>query len=492
MRPLVVAPERTLASRFIILILCLAVVLSTLAFGTVHSWSLAFFQAGAGLISILWAVDAWRTRALRLSRNFLQLPLLGLIFVGIFQLLPLGAAQTNASGLSVAPIHALSLDPYWTKVALVQLGSLFIYFAATLVFMDSPARLRLLVSVLIVFGALLALYGLLQYFLNPMQIYWLRQPKDAVPFGPFINRHHFAGYMELALAVPLGLLFAGAVKRDWFALYAFAVLIMTTALVMTGSRGGVLSLAAEILFLIAMTSIVRRRERRDSAQVNNGRRAALLVRFALKVVLGFALFSTAIYFGGDELVRHIADASASNDVSTGRMQFWRGAWEVIKHHPITGAGLGAFGVAYTRYDTSSGVMRLEQAHNDYLQILADAGMIGGALGLSFIIALYLAGFQRLGSSDQFRRGVALGALAGCTAVLVHSFFDFTLHITSNALLFLVLVALATLNGRVEEADTRRRRHRSRRRHHSSTRSDLQDQVEEGGALTETVAAVERN
>jgi hypothetical protein len=70
------------------------------------------------------------------------------------------------------------------------------------------------------------------------------------------------------------------------------------------------------------------------------------------------------------------------------------------------------------------------------------------------------GFSRRASRDDFRRGVATGALAGCFAVLVHSFFDFTLHTPSNTLLFLVLAGLATMNGRVEDVQSRRKkRHR---------------------------------
>src|SRR5205823_10596423 len=102
------------------------------------------------------------------------------------------------------------------------------------------------------------------------------------------------------------------------------------------------------------------------------------------------------------------------------------------------------------------------ADNDYLQTLSDGGIVGGILGITFIFILFRKGFFRRESEDKFRQGVVTGALAGCFAVLVHSFFDFTLHTTSNALLFLVLAALATVNGRVEEPDKPRRR---RRRHH---------------------------
>jgi hypothetical protein len=81
------------------------------------------------------------------------------------------------------------------------------------------------------------------------------------------------------------------------------------------------------------------------------------------------------------------------------------------------------------------------------------------------------GFARRETEDQFRRGVATGALAGCFAVLVHSFFDFTLHTTSNGLLFLIVAGLATLNGRVEQKSSgKHRKHRRRRRRHRSRSS----------------------
>jgi O-antigen ligase len=135
--------------------------------------------------------------------------------------------------------------------------------------------------------------------------------------------------------------------------------------------------------------------------------------------------------------------------------------DVIKAYPIVGSGLGSFSVIYTRYDSRNGMYRLEQAHNDYLQTLADGGIIGGILGLAFLIILFGRGFARRETEDKFRRGVATGALAGCFAVLIHSFFDFTLHTTSNALLFLILAALATQDSRVVHGSpgrgTRRRR-----------------------------------
>ena len=447
------------------LMLCLALVLSTLAFGTVHTWALMFFATGACIVLALWAFDAWRTRTLRISRNLLQLPLVGLCVIGLVQLLPLGPAA-DAHGLAVAPVHALSLDPYATRFVIVQVAALLVYFAAALVFIDSPARLRLVARVVTIFGFLLAVFGLLQHFVNPDQIYWLRTPYQGHPFGPFINSHHFAACMELMLGLPLGLLVAGAIERERRVLYLFAVAVMALALVLTNSRGGVLSLAVEVLFLFALGGAVRQRAGGDEANDGRVRVRAALVRVVAGFVLVLALLSAALMFGGERSLSRLVGTVNSDDPTSGRAQFWRGTVALIKARPLLGAGLGAFGVAYPRHDPLNGTLRLEQAHNDYLQIFADAGLLGGALALLFLAALFRQGFARLGGRDKFRRGVALGALAACTAVLVHSFFDFPLHITSIALLFLLLAALATTDGRVEDESKppRRRRRRSSAAH----------------------------
>ncbi|MGB8509008.1 MAG: O-antigen ligase family protein, partial [Pyrinomonadaceae bacterium] len=460
---------------------CLAVVLSALAFGTVHAWSLAIFQAGAGLVVLLWMMDAWRSRTLRFSHNFLQLPLIGLIALGLIQLIPLGAGDVGAGLLSVAPVRTLSFDPYATRIVLIQLVSLLVYFAAALSFVDTPKRLRLVVRAVVVFGFALALFALMQHFLNPYVIYWLREPKQAQPFGPFINRHHFAGYMELILALPLGLLFSGAIERDRAPLYAFASIVMCIALVMTNSRGGIISMLAEILFLFIITASVGRKRGGNNREEPTASGSSRLRAAAVRVGLGFALivavFTLVLYFGGEESLSRFVGTVNAQDPTTGRTHFWKGAVEIIKDHPFAGAGLGAFSAVYPRYDTGNGLFRLEQAHNDYLQILSDGGIVGAALGLLFLVALFLMAFRRMATHDKFRRGVAIGALAGCAAVLVHSFFDFTLHTTSNALLFLVLAALATVNGRVEEPDTLRRPRRRRRRRRSDASSDAEPKIE---------------
>lgn len=473
-----IAPQRhavrirhSLASRFAFLVICVAIVLTALAYGTVHYWALALFNLGGLTILLLWVLDAWRLGNLRVSRNLLQLPLLGGLALGLFQLLPLRAAAPNGA-TAVGLTNSLSLDPYSTRLVLVQLATLLIYFAATLVFVDTPHRLRVLVRTIMIFGFVLAIFGLTQSFTSPTKVYWVRELSQSTAFGPFINRHHFAGYMELTIALPLGMLFAGVVDKERRILYLFIAGLMGIALVMTTSRGGIISLVAEIMFLVVVTAIWRKPEEthhrhkddehhhhRHKPQQSRLKGAAIRIGLATALLIG--LFVGVILLGGEFSINRFIDSVNTDDPTTGRAHFWSVTLEIIKAHPYVGTGLGAFGVIYTKYDTRNGLFRLEQAHNDYLQVLSDGGIVGGVLALAFVALLFYYALKRARVKDDFRRAIALAGLSGCFAVLVHSFFDFTLHTTSNALLFLVMAALATLNGHVEETPRRRRRKSSK-------------------------------
>ena len=472
--------RHTLASRLAFLTICVAVVLTTLAYGTVHYWALAVFALSAAGMMCFWCVDGLVLRSVQLSRNALQWPLLAMIVLGLIQLLPLRTVDN--AGLPLSPARTLSLDSYATRLVLVQITALLIYFVATLIFTDTPRRLRTIVRTITIFGFLLAMFGLTQSFTSDgTRVYWFRQLAQSTAFGPFINRHHFAGYMELAIALPLGLLFSGAIESYKRPLYAFAAMMMGVALIMTNSRGGIISLAAEILFLAVVAGPgLRHGERRPRAQ----RIRSALLRAGLAFGLIAVLIGGTLAVGGADVFTRLLGTANADDPTTGRTHFWSVTLDVIKAYPIVGSGLGSFGVIYTRYDSRNGFYRLEQAHNDYLQTLADGGIVGGILGLAFLVILFGKGFARRETDDKFRRGVATGALAGCFAVLIHSFFDFTLHTTSNALLFLILAALATQDSRVDQGSHRRGHHRR----HRSRNAEPAPVTAEPAALTEAKTA----
>jgi O-antigen ligase len=449
------------ASKILIFVLCATVVLATVLFGMVDAGMLSLFCIGAGTLGWLWLIDAWRTGSLRYSPSFLPFPILGLILVGLIQLLPLRSASLPENLLNLPVSHALSLDAFATRLAVVQLVAMLIYFAVALIFINTTKRLRVVSTTIIVLGFAMAVVGIIQYFGGDGKALWLRESPQALPFASFINRHHFGALMEMAMGLALGLLYMGGVDRQKRALYIFAVVMMGIALVLTSSRGALLSFFGLLVFL-TLAVFTRHRRKTLTNEQSAPEKSILSHRFAvLGSGLGLILivFLAVLLLGGDSsLLRGIGVTGGAGDVSSGRLQFWQTTLLMIRDYPFLGVGLDAFGVAYTRYDTMNGYFRIEQAHNEYLQVLAEAGFIGLILVLVFIFLLFRQGWQVFSTTrDRFRSGVSIGALAGCFGVIIHSFFDFPLRTPSNLLMFLILAALATVN----IADPKIRHHKSR-------------------------------
>jgi O-antigen ligase len=427
----------------IFFLLSVTLVFAPVAFGAVDLWALGILALIVFLIAVLWLFDAWKTGEFSFNTNRLQIPIIGFILIGLIQLLPLRAADVSAGMLSISASASLSLDPYTTRFAVVQLCVYLIFFAAALTFIDSSQRLRKIVLLIIIFGALMAFFGILQRLANPEGIYGVRPTPYAVPFGSFVNQHHFAAFMELTIGITLGLLYNKSTKRDKRLLLWIAVVIMGIALVFTSSRGGVLSLFGVIGF-VTLISFLRPKTDEDEAPKSSFQNKFALVGGGLALIL--VLFGSILLLGGGEsLTRGIGFINQS-DISNGRSHFWSVTLQIIRDYPILGAGLNAYGVAFTRYDTWNGSLRIEQAHNDYLQIFADAGIFGFACAIAFVYFLFRQGLEKINqTTDRFRRGVAVGALAGCFGILLHSFFDFPLRTPSNAFYFLILVTLVVVS-----------------------------------------------
>jgi O-antigen ligase len=423
--------ETTWASKILFFLLCATVIFTTVAYGAVHQPIIAIFYLMAVMVVLLWAFDAFSTGVLRFNKSLLQIPLIAVFLYGILQIIPFGSLAETA-GVEGIP-RTISFDPYATQVSALHFLAFSMFFAAFLTYIDSIERFRKIVYVITIFGFIFAFFAILQAVLSPNKIYGIYETRFAVPFGSFVNRHNFAAYMEMTLALPLGLMFVGAVGRDKRLIYITAIGLMGVALLLSGSRGGLVSLLAEIFFLVILTT-----------KTKGFARMAIKIGFA--VLLMAVIVFGAILIGGESSLTRFAETAASKDFSTNRTHIWSVTLSIIKNNLPFGAGLGAFGVAYTPYDSLSGASRVEQAHNDYLQVLADAGIVGLLLGTFFIYELFKTGVRNAKTSNKFRRGVAIGALAGCFAILVHSLFDFVLHITAVAMLFITLVSLVVVSG----------------------------------------------
>lgn len=441
---------RTFINRVAFVVLCVAFVFATLAYGAVHQPVIALVYLLIVFVLVFWAVDSLRSGVIRYSPSLLQVPIYAAAVYGLFQVIPFGWIG-DVSGVDTVP-RTISFDPFWTQVAALHFLALGFFFSAALVLLDSAKRISRLAMVITIFGFGYAFFAILQSVLSPDKIYGIYEA--LAPFGSFVNRHNFAAAMEMMVAIPLGMLFVGAVRPDKRLLYVIGIALMGAALLLSGSRGGLMAFLAAIIFLAIITTRGKGTKK-------------LVLRAAMSLLLVAAVVGGAIFVGGDTSLTRIVDTAGTKDVTTGRFEIWAVTLKMIAADMPFGSGLGAFGVAYTRFDTASGLARVEQAHNDYLQVAADAGIPGVLIALLFLFLLYKAGRRALGSRNLIRRGIAAGALAGIFAVLVHSLFDFVLHTTAISMLFVLLLAILAAAGHeydddiIDIPDDGRRRERSR-------------------------------
>jgi O-antigen ligase len=172
----------------------------------------------------------------------------------------------------------------------------------------------------------------------------------------------------------------------------------------------------------------------------------LPVRIILLVLLLIGVVAGTLWIGGDRLVSRLDESRTGRHPSAvSRNEIWAATWKLFKAHPIAGSGMGGYWIAITTYHQASGTMVPQEAHNDYLELLASGGVIAAGLGVWFFVMFCKQARTNLLSLDSFRRAACFAALLGIAGVAVHSLFDFGLHKLGNALIFMALVVIATTN-----------------------------------------------
>jgi O-antigen ligase len=206
------------------------------------------------------------------------------------------------------------------------------------------------------------------------------------------------------------------------ALVAFASVLMASTIFLSGSRGGMLSFAFEIAVFGALALLQRRNPR---------------VALGLLAVCIFVL-GLLVFLGKGQVLGRLGDLGPGI-----RLNMTKDCLRMFSHRPVLGWGLGTFPTVYPGYRTFYTNLFVNEAHNDYAQLLVETGLLGFGLMLWFLVRLYQYGVPTSRRWElRWDGAVSLAALLGCTGILFHSFVDFNLQIPANAALFYVLCGLA--------------------------------------------------
>jgi O-antigen ligase len=380
-------------------------------------------------------------------------PLLALILFSVFQSLP----WFSSSGSLSPPRISLSDDPYGSRLFATQLFALTLVTILLLRYTSNRARLRQLIYVVIGVGLASALFGIARKNLQQESGFLLPAlPVGGRGFAQFINRNHFGFLAEMSLGLTLGLVFGGGGRHRRILVLLPVAALLWVALIYSGSRGGILASLCQLLFLGVLLDPVRYLTK-EQAHTSWGRFQKLAGGFAIRAFLVVCLISFFAYgvgwVGGEPVVSNFQQAATEfsqqemeNNTNTSRKEIWSATWRMIRAHPFTGVGFGGYWIGITRYHSASGEMTPQQAHNDYLELLASGGLIGTALVIWFVVAVLRKTIPGLRSREPYLRAACLGALTGIFGVAVHSFVDFGLHVTINALVVFALTVICVQTG----------------------------------------------
>jgi O-antigen ligase len=376
-------------------------------------------------------------------------PLMALLALGALQLVPLpppllrlvspgsavvwypdvGAARAVLGGgwrpISLDP--AAAVQGLLLALGLVGLGLL----AVGALVRHGPARRA--AAALVLGAAALAIYGILARSRFGPLLYGRITVPTVSPFGPFVSKNHFAGYVGPAALLTLGLCLglAGRARgTDWtrdrsaagVVLALVAAVAMAIALFVSHSRGGALAALSGGLAFGALVYTTRRGARTLAP--------AAVVALVLVGLMDLAL--------PDETRTRVTTLEGSSF----RLDTWRDGLRLSARSPIFGHGFAAFADAYPRLKRGHGTIRVEHAENEYVELLVEGGLV--ALGLALLAFLLPARrvVDALARGDPLRSGLAIGALSGLVALAAHSLVDFNLRLPSNAALAALLAAFA--------------------------------------------------
>jgi len=426
-----------------------------LAFGSVETWSIALVEILIFLTSLAYCFETRHT-----SQAFLKvpgiLPLFLLLLLMWLQVIPLPPALVKfiAPGIyqAYAPILGIQDTTQWipltvnqksTLLEALRITSYVFFYVLTVQLLSRKELLGKTIKIIAGLATAIAFFAVLQKFTSPDLIYWFRSaPESASPVGPWIYRNHYAGFMELLFPLVLALfffyrpkfsnqqsfrsklvsIFSSPASNIQFFL-GFSVILILSSIFIGLSRGGIIAANLGLFFFLILLT------RKSS---NSGR--TLPLAFFGSVLLAVT------WFGWDPiLTRFNATTTGTGALTDGRLLIWIDCAPLIKDFLFTGSGFGTFINVFPQYSTIPSSLIYDHAHNDYLELITDGGIIGFLLAAWFVIIVFRNGFKKLSlRRESFSILLIIGGLTSLFSILIHSFTDFNMHNGANGLYFFFL------------------------------------------------------
>src|SRR6267142_3356824 len=281
-------------------------VLTAIPYGTAEAWWKAFFVCVIFFLTIIWLIEGFLSESLVMDGWPLVSPIVALAVLSFLQTLSYGHSGQHSGGISFPLWNAISADPYQTRFFALQLLSLMLAGALLLRYASTEGRLRTLINVVIGVAVASAIFGILRQTTQHKIGFGLPLLPLNGGYGQFINKNHFAFLMEMGFGLTLGMILGGGGKREQALIYFAALLPIWTALVLSGSRGALVAMLAQVITAVLLLSAVLRiRHATGSLSKIMRISQSLPMRLVLLLVLICGVALGTLWLRGDQLATKI-------------------------------------------------------------------------------------------------------------------------------------------------------------------------------------------
>lgn len=449
--PAVKGRAATLIGRIVFISLLGLIALIAIPYGTSQPWWRAAFVCAVFALAILWLVEGHLDGSWFAGSGAVITPLVALVGFSLLQTIQLPGTGPIGAGIAYTPWNAISVDPYQTRFFALELAALVLVGVFLFRYASSEKRLRILINVVIGVAVASALFGILRQTIQRGGSFVLPLLSPDLGYGQFINKNHFAFLMEMGFGLALGLSLTSGMKRERSLLYFALLLPLWIGVTLSGSRGGLIALAAQLIVAALLYGFVVKGSSSSNVQTRFVKATSSWpVRVLLGLVLLGGIVVGTVWIAGDRLARTLEESrlqltQTNSEPRRGvsRGEIWKATRKMFLAHPFMGVGMGAYWAAVPAFHDASGAMTPQEAHNDYLEILASGGLVAFGLVGWFAFVVVQRTRESLASANRFRRAACFGATIGLAGVAVHSLLDFGLHTMINALVFTTLIVIAT-------------------------------------------------
>jgi O-antigen ligase len=430
----------------------LLIIFAPLAFGAVEVWAYSIIILGAVFLTFAWLIKIWLKNRyekdalhfrLYVQKTPLNLPIIFFIILIIIQLIPLpkniihfispntyDIYNGSFNLLKNLPLsqnqsimfYPLTLCPSVTKEELYKLIGYALIFFLIVNNIKRPAQFKKIMLTIVILAFCISLFAIVQKVFWNGKIYWFRELRyGGKPFGPYVNSNHYAGFMEMAIPLALGALIATRSINKKL-IYGFMATVMASTIFLSLSRGGMLAFLGSLLSIMLILFLHKSFKKHLIVII-------LLLLSIFMFILYLQFFSTA-----SERFLSLIDVEGISKIK--RPLVWKDTLHIVKDFPLLGTGLGTFRYIFPKYKSTGEQILFLYTENDYLQVLSEAGLIGLGVIVWGVLVVILSSFKAIA-----RERLAIFFFGSIAAILIHSFFDFNLHIPANATMFSIILGM---------------------------------------------------